>query len=71
MLTFVSGCRKNVHNEKALGLSSQRYERGRTRVLEEESGTGENRSGTPEQSDAGKTRGNLAPSDPSARGCFF
>ena len=64
MLTFVSGCEKNVHNEKAPGLSSQRYERGRTRLLEEESGTGENRSGAADESDAGERRGNLAPSEP-------
>ena len=55
---------ENVRNEKALGLSSQRYERGRTRLLEEESTTGEDGSGTSNESDAGERRGNVAPPDP-------
>ena len=53
--------KKNVGNKKSLGLSSQCWQCGRTRLLEEESGTGENRSGTSDQSDEGKTTGNLAP----------
>ena len=60
----MSVCPKNVYNEKALGLLSQCCECGRSRLLEEESGTGENRSGAADQTDAGERRGNLAPSEP-------
>ena len=62
---------KNVGNEKAVGLASQCCERGRSRLLEEESGTGENRSGAADESDAGETRRNLAWPNQTARGRLF
>jgi len=55
---------KNVRNKKALGLSSQSVKCGWIRVLEEESGSGENGSGTPDKTYEGERRTNLTPPEP-------
>jgi len=46
------GVGKNVRNEKALGLASQLCECGRSRRVEEESGTGVDTVGPPCEEDA-------------------
>jgi len=52
---------ENVRNEKAVGLSSQRDECGRRRVLEEESGTGVEPLGPPHETSDRKAGRSVAP----------
>ena len=62
------GSTENGENKKTLGLSSQRHECGWSRHFEEESGAGEDASGTPHQGNVRQEGGIVAWFEPAARG---